>query len=198
MRATVASFTDSTRGRSQWQLELQSKRDAHRAQTFQKLIEIQHNFTRRWSSRKKWESAQAAAALSKSKDAEAQRERVVAGAWHLSPALGERMLHARLDDHAVFLRELLPQDLKVEIESLTPVEATKVAKYLATVVGKGHAWQMDPKAREKWQKQLSQNRTKSLDAPSWLWSSVVELIVNHEGAYLEHCRKYAFSATAVS
>ena len=54
------------------------------------------------------------------------------GAWHLSPALGERMLHARLDNPAVFLRELLPQDLKVEIESLTPIEATRVAKYLAT------------------------------------------------------------------
>jgi uncharacterized protein (DUF2252 family) len=84
--------------------------------------------------------------------------------------------------------------LKFEIEQLTPVEATKVAKYLATVVGKGHARQMDQEAREKWQKQLSRNRTKALDAPSWLWSSVVELIVNHEGAYLDHCRKYALSA----
>jgi uncharacterized protein (DUF2252 family) len=108
------------------------------------------------------------------------------------------MLHARLDDRAVFLRELLPQDLKFEIEHLTPAEGTRVAKYLATVVGKGHARQMDSKAREKWRKRLSQNRTKALDAPSWLWSSVVELIVNHEGAYLEHCRKYALSATAVS
>jgi uncharacterized protein (DUF2252 family) len=125
-------------------------------------------------------------------------ERVVAGAWHLSPALGERMLHARLDDRAVFLRELLPQDLKFEIERLTPVQATRVAKYLATVVGKGHAGQMDPEARKKWQKQLSQNRTKALDAPSWLWSSVVELNVSHEGAYLEHCRKYALSAATVN
>ena len=125
-------------------------------------------------------------------------ERVVTGAWHLSPALGERMLHARLDDRGVFLRELLPQDLKLEIEDLTPKKATKLAKYLATVLGKGHARQMDPEGREKWQKQLSQNRTKALDAPSWLWSSVVELIINHEGAYLEHCRKYALSATAVT
>ena len=125
-------------------------------------------------------------------------ERVVTGAWHLSPALGERMLHARLDDRGVFLRELLPQDLKLEIEDLTPKKATKLAKYLATVLGKGHARQMDPEGREKWQKQLRQHRTKALDAPSWLWSSVVELMVGHEGAYLEHCRKYALSATAVS
>ena len=125
-------------------------------------------------------------------------ERVVTGAWHLSPALGERMLHARLDDRGVFLRELLPQDLKLEIEDLTPKKATKLAKYLATVLGKGHARQMDPEGREKWQKQLRQNRTKALDAPSWLWSSIVELMVGHEGAYLEHCRKYALSATAAS
>jgi uncharacterized protein (DUF2252 family) len=33
-----------------------------------------------------------------------------------------------------------------------------------------------------------------LDAPSWLWSSVVALS-NHEVAYLEHCRKYANAAS---
>ncbi len=125
-------------------------------------------------------------------------ERVVTGAWHLSPALGERMLNTQLDDRPVFLRELLPQDLKFEIEHLTPAEATKVARYLANVVGKGHARQMDPDARQKWQKQLSQNRSKTLDAPSWLWSSMVELVVSHEGAYLEHCRKYALTAGAAS
>jgi uncharacterized protein (DUF2252 family) len=35
------------------------------------------------------------------------------------------------------------------------------------------------------------NRSKSLDAPSWLWPSMVDLLVSHERAYLEHCRKYA-------
>jgi hypothetical protein len=29
-------------------------------------------------------------------------------------------------------------------------------------------------------------------APSWLWSSVVDLLV-HEKAYLEHCRLYALN-----
>jgi len=38
--------------------------------------------------------------------------------------------------------------------------------------------------------------SKSLDAPSWLWSSVVELMASHESAYLEHCRRYALSADA--
>ena len=28
----------------------------------------------------------------------------------------------------------------------------------------------------------------NLDAPSWLWTSVVQLLASHESAYLEHCR----------
>jgi uncharacterized protein (DUF2252 family) len=35
------------------------------------------------------------------------------------------------------------------------------------------------------------NRSKLLDAPSWLWRSTVDLLVSHERAYLDHCRKYA-------
>ena len=117
-------------------------------------------------------------------------ERVVAGAWHLAPALGERMLAARLQERAVFLRELLPQDLKFKIEKLTPEEATRVAKYLAHVVGRAHARQMDEATRKAWCHELKRSRTKTLEAPSWLWSGVVQLLANHEGAYLEHCRRY--------
>lgn len=117
-------------------------------------------------------------------------ERVAQGAWHLSPALGDRMLGASLMDQSVFLRELLPQDLKFEIEHLTPEEAMKVARFLANVVGKAHARQMDETTRAAWLRELRRNRSKTLDAPSWLWSSVVELMMIHEGAYLEHCRKY--------
>lgn len=118
-------------------------------------------------------------------------ERVVEGAWHLSPALGERMLSEHILDRAVFLRELLPQDLKFEIEHLTADEATKVARFLAMIVGKAHARQMDEDQRRGWQTELNRNRTKTLDAPTWLWTSVVDLVVSHEGAYLEHCRRYA-------
>jgi uncharacterized protein (DUF2252 family) len=39
--------------------------------------------------------------------------------------------------------------------------------------------------------ELDRNRSKSLDAPGWMWRSVVELIASHETAYLEHCRRYA-------
>ncbi len=122
-------------------------------------------------------------------------ERVVEGAWHLSPALGERMLAASLQGRSVFMRELLPQDLKLDIEHLTPDEAMKVSKYLGAVVGKAHARQMDEETRAGWHRELNANRSKTLNAPSWLWRSIVELILNHEGAYLEHCRKYVTLGT---
>jgi uncharacterized protein (DUF2252 family) len=120
--------------------------------------------------------------------------RVVTGARHLSPALGERMIAARLLDKPIFLRELLPQDLKLEIPRLTREEAMKAARYLAIVVGEAHARQMDHSTRQEWRKQLARDRVSGLDAPSWLWSSVVELVANHEAAYLEHCRRYALEA----
>lgn len=118
-------------------------------------------------------------------------ERVVQGAWHMSPALGTRIVAARLQDRSVFVRELLPQDMKFEIEHLTQDEAMKVARFLAFIVGKAHARQMDEAARKAWRMELARHHSKTLDAPSWLWSSVLELVISHEGAYLEHCRKYA-------
>lgn len=121
-------------------------------------------------------------------------ERVAEGAWHLSPALGDRLLAASILDRPVFLRELLPQDLKFEIEHLTPEEAMKVAKFLAGVVGHAHARQMDDATKTAWLNDLKRQRSGTLDAPSWLWSSVVDLMMTHEGAYLEHCRRYALAA----
>jgi uncharacterized protein (DUF2252 family) len=117
--------------------------------------------------------------------------RVVEGARHLSPFLGERMLATQFAGRPIFVRELLPQDLKLEINQLKRVEAMRAANFLAAVVGKAHARQMDAATRKTWQTELRRNRSKSLDAPSWLWSSVVALIASHEAAYLEHCRKYA-------
>ena len=69
-------------------------------------------------------------------------------------------------------------------------EAVAAARFLAGVVGKAHARQMNLATRRSWKAELKRNRTKSLDAPSWLWASVVELIAAHEIAYLEHCRRY--------
>ena len=121
-------------------------------------------------------------------------ERVVEGARHLSPALGERMMPAKLLGRSVFLRELMPQDLKLQIDRLTREEAVSAARYLASVVGKAHARQMDGATRREFRRSLRARRSKRLDAPSWLWSSVVELAAAHEVAYLEHCRAYALSA----
>jgi uncharacterized protein (DUF2252 family) len=121
-------------------------------------------------------------------------ERVVAGARALSPNLGERMIAARLFDKSVILRELMPQDLKIEIDQLSREEAVTIARYLAGVVGQAHARQMDATTRRRWIAELARNRSKKLDAPSWLWLSVVELIASHEAAYLDHCRRYALEA----
>jgi uncharacterized protein (DUF2252 family) len=63
-------------------------------------------------------------------------DRVVEGARHLSPYLGKRMRSANLMDKKVVVRELLPQDLEIEVEQLTREEALRVSHYLAAVVGK--------------------------------------------------------------
>jgi uncharacterized protein (DUF2252 family) len=125
-----------------------------------------------------------------------QGKRVVEGAMHLSPHLGKRMVAGRLQKRSVFIRELLPQDLKIEIEQLTVPDAMKAASFLAGVVGRAHARQMDKATRTSWFKELERHRSTTLEAPSWLWSSVVSLIGSHEIAYLEHCRKYATQVPA--
>ena len=118
------------------------------------------------------------------------------GARALSPNLGERMLAARLLDRPVVLRELMPQDLKLEVDRLSRAEATALARYLGSVVGRAHGRQMDKATREAWRADLNRGRGAALDAPSWLWSSVVDLVAVHEAAYLEHCRRFALAAAA--
>jgi uncharacterized protein (DUF2252 family) len=118
-------------------------------------------------------------------------KRVVEGAKHLSPALGDRMMAAKLLGRSVVVRELMPQDLKLEIDQLTREEAVNSARYLAEVVGKAHARQMDSATRKTFGATFKVRRSSRLDAPSWLWSSVVELASIHEAAYLEHCRRFA-------
>jgi uncharacterized protein (DUF2252 family) len=120
-------------------------------------------------------------------------QRVVQGAKHLSPALGERMKAVTLLGKPVVLRELMPQDLKLEIDQLSREEAVASARYLAEVVGKAHARQMDSSTRREFAASFKPRRSAQLDAPSWLWSSVVELASTHEAAYLEHCRRYALA-----
>jgi uncharacterized protein (DUF2252 family) len=122
--------------------------------------------------------------------------RVVTGARALSPNLGNRMIAARLLDKSVIIRELMPQDLKLEVSSLTQTKAMALAAYLAGVVGKAHGRQMSLETRTGWLSDLTKARPATLDAPGWLWSSVVSLLAIHERAYLEHCRRFALALAA--
>ncbi|WP_109123963.1 DUF2252 family protein [Dyella sp. C11] len=117
-------------------------------------------------------------------------QRVVMAAQHLSPALGNRMRAAHLLDKPVFVRELLPQDLKIDIARLRRKQARRVAAFLAHVVGHAHARQMDAPTRKAWVAELKRNHSRTLDAPSWLWTAVTGLLAMHERDYLDHCRRY--------
>ena len=119
--------------------------------------------------------------------------RVVRGARHLSPALGDRMMASSLLGKSVVLRELMPQDLKLEIDQISREEAVQAARYLAEVVGRAHARQMDSATRREFARALKVRRSSRIDAPAWLWSSVVELASIHEAGYLQHCRSYALA-----
>ena len=122
--------------------------------------------------------------------------RVVSGAQALSPNLGNRMIAARLMGKAVVVRELMPQDMKLEVDRLTQKKSMALAAYLGAVVGKGHGRQMNEGDRKAWLSDLTKARMTALDAPTWVWSSVVSLLSIHEAAYLEHCRVFALGDPA--
>lgn len=115
-------------------------------------------------------------------------ERVVAGARALSPHLGDRMIAVRALGRSFFLRELKPQDLKLEIGQFSQSEGFRAATYLAYVVGRSHALQMDSDSRAAWHETLTHHAAVEPGAPSWLWSAIVDLAGWHERGYLEHCR----------
>jgi uncharacterized protein (DUF2252 family) len=119
--------------------------------------------------------------------------RVVEGARNLSPYLGERMMPAEMLGRSVVIRELMPQDLKLELGRITQADAIAAAGFLAATVGRAHGRQMTLKQRNQWRTQMLVKTSKDLDAPSWLWTSVVDLISIHEAAYLEHCRRYVLA-----
>jgi uncharacterized protein (DUF2252 family) len=125
----------------------------------------------------------------------APADRVLTGAIRLAPALGGRMMSASLLGRSVYVRELLPQDLKVELDQITPEQGRSVAHYFGMVLGRAHGRQLDPAARQRWRTEMVSHHTKDLDAPSWLWRAVVDLVGVHERAYLEHCRRYALEAS---
>ena len=125
-------------------------------------------------------------------------ERVVEGARHVSPMLGDRMCAARVENRSVVIRELMPEDLKLETEQLTQADAIKAARFLALVVGQAHAEQMDRETRRAWLREIRLHGLECNDAPSWLWHSIVDLMAVHEAKYLEHCRRYGLEEGAGS
>lgn len=125
-------------------------------------------------------------------------ERVVEGARAMSPALGERMASATVLEKHVFVRELLPQDLKFELDSLDEAGALAVGHYLANVLAIAHARQLTPEQCADWLEDFRKGSAKNMQAPAWLWAAVVDLVALHEGAYLEHCREHALSPTGVN
>jgi uncharacterized protein (DUF2252 family) len=88
----------------------------------------------------------------------------------------------------VVVRELMPEDLKLDIEQFTRKEAISAARYISSVVGKAHGRQMTLEDRRAWLKELSNSHPADLAAPTWLWNTVLALLVLHEEAYLKHCR----------
>jgi len=99
--------------------------------------------------------------------------RVITGAQALSPTLGERMVARRLLDKPVFIRELMPQDLKLEVETLSPKQAQILAGYLASVVGRAHGRQwMQPDAKPRAPNYARRNARPSMRHPgcgqAWL------------------------------
>jgi uncharacterized protein (DUF2252 family) len=120
-------------------------------------------------------------------------ERVVIGARHLAPTLGERMVALEMHGRSLFARELMPQDLKLEIDALSALDARAVSFYLGHLLGRAHARQLDAAAQRAWRGELMARHSSQMDAPSWLWSALVELVAIHERAYLEHCRTYALA-----
>lgn len=121
-------------------------------------------------------------------------ERVVAAARAMSPHLGSRMLPVRLLGKSLFIQELTPHDLKLEVDQFSHGEAMRAARHLAFVVGKAHARQMSERDRSDWLATLDADRARGLDTPSWLWESVISLAGSHEVGYLDHCRRYALAA----
>ena len=94
------------------------------------------------------------------------------------------------------MRELAPQDLKLDIDQFSREEAVRAAHYLAHVVGNAHGWQMDEATRSGWRDEVLRGTDGGSQAPSWLWSSVVELAGRHEVGYLQHCLRYATAEAA--
>lgn len=101
------------------------------------------------------------------------------------------MAWGRMLKTTFFVRELMPQDLKLTVDRLETQDAVSLASYLGSVVGLAHGRQMSRDVAMSWHRDLKARHGKSIDAPFWLWSAIVDLLGLHERQYLEHCRAWA-------
>jgi uncharacterized protein (DUF2252 family) len=163
---------------------------------FAVLVEIREGDGRRFGLVDIKEAVQAGAPRSVVSMPRDNAERVVTGARAIAPFLGDRMRAARLLGRSMVVRELMPRDLKLRIDRLSRLEATRAARFLAGVVGRAHGGQMDDTLRRSWRDELNRGHATEFAAPFWLWASVVDLVADHEAAYLEHCRRYALAEAA--
>lgn len=120
-----------------------------------------------------------------------QAERVLEGARALSPNLGDRIICGHVEGRPVFVRALSPHDMKLEVGRLTTPEVEAIAKHLGAIVGTAHRRQLDKADWRSWTEALHQSNGTA--SPSWLWTSVVDLLADHDLAYLEHCRRFALA-----
>ena len=60
------------------------------------------------------------------------------------------MASGSVSERPVVISELLPEDLKLEMEQFSRSEASAAARYLASIVGKAHGRQMSSDDRHAW------------------------------------------------
>ncbi len=113
-----------------------------------------------------------------------EAERALTGARALSPAYGGRKLAVLACGHRCLLRELMPQERKVECAALEAAELADVARGLAHVVGRAHGRQLAAKEARSWCEDVSEKRVAGT-APRWFSRALAPLVGIHESAYLK-------------
>jgi len=81
---------------------------------------------------------------------------------------------------------LAPRNLKLDLTRTKPARTAAMARYVGCVVGQAYGRQLDDTERASWRKTVMKGGSEALDAPSWLWSSVVKLFSLHEAAYVDY------------
>ena len=118
-------------------------------------------------------------------------ERVVAGARALSPHLGDRMQAAQLLGKPVVVRELLPQDLKLEIDQFREARRSRrrATSPTSSAAPTGGRW--TGRRRTAGARPCATIAAAGSTRRHGCGSGVVELMASHEKGYLDHCRRYA-------